>query len=67
MSEMRGYEEGIQEVQRWKESVSLRIEKVGFAEFDRQAAKETQEFVARIEAARQAKLVKAANEGNNPS
>jgi hypothetical protein len=58
MSEMSGYDQGIREVRRWKSEVSARIENLGFAEFNRQAAKETVAFVAEIEKLRLAKLSK---------
>ena len=58
MSEISGYEQGIQEVRRWKAEVSERIEKLGFAEYHRQSAKENAAFIAEIEKRRQAKLAK---------
>ena len=63
MNEMSGYDQGIQEVRRWKSEVSARIESLGFEEFHRQAAKETAAFVAEIEKLRQAKLAKGLSKG----
>jgi hypothetical protein len=51
---------GVLEVRQWKRKVSADIERLGYDEFHKRAAKKHEELFARIEQARLAKLHKAA-------